>query len=59
MLRMIKSYMTLKFVEFKFTDAVTLKPVYLYVDCYGDKWMKTSRFALFRVKSVITPKHTL
>ncbi len=51
MFKRIKSYFTLKETELAgFTDMVSGKQVRKYRDCYGDLWMKESRWALFAVK---------
>ena len=49
-MKTIKSYFSLKFVSFKFTDIVSGKAVNLYVDGCGDRWLKESRWSFFRVK---------
>lgn len=50
MFKAIKSYFTLEQREFMFTDVVSGKSVYKFVDCYGDAWMKDSRWSLFKVR---------
>ena len=50
MFKIIKSYLSLEFVETRFTDAVSGKDVNLYVDCFGEKWLKNSKRSLFRVR---------
>ena len=49
MIRSIKSYFTLAFHHRAFRDVVSGKMVNVYIDCFGDYWMKSSRWALFRV----------
>lgn len=50
-IRYIRSRMTMTLVSYGyFEDAVEKVPVNLYVDCYGDYYMASSRFS-FRVKS--------
>jgi len=52
MKKVIKSYFSLRLVEYcTFMDVVISKPVSTYVDCYGEYWLKTSRWAFFRVES--------
>jgi hypothetical protein len=48
MIRSIKSYLSLKRIGYAFTDTVDGRGVYYYRDCYGDIWMKNSRWGLFR-----------
>jgi len=50
MIKTIKSYFSLRFHHFAFRDAVSGKNVNVYIDCYGDLWMKDGRWSLFRVK---------
>ena len=50
MIRKIKSYFTLKFRYSAFIDVVSGKMVNVYADCFGDLWLKDSRWSLFRVK---------
>lgn len=52
MIKAIKSYFTLKYHYYAFTDVVSGKPVSVYYDCYGDLWLKDGRWSLFRVKKV-------
>ena len=49
-IKKIKSYLTLEFQYHDFMDAVSGKMVNVYIDCYGDLYMKDSRWALFSVK---------
>lgn len=42
--------MRLKYKQPLFTDIVSGKRVYEYVDCYGDSYMKTSRWSSYAVK---------
>ena len=51
MLKSLKSYLTLKRTGYAFTDAVDGSPVYYYKDCYGDVWLKNSRWGTFKVKA--------
>lgn len=51
MIKRIKSYLSLRSIGRAFTDTVTGKPIYYYMDCYGDVWMKTSKWSLFSVKT--------
>jgi len=52
----IVSYFTLRYVATHFTDVVSGKTVCLYVDRYGDRWLKDSRWSFFRLKA--TPPYT-
>lgn len=49
MLRNLKSYLTLSRTAYAFTDTVSGKAVYYYEDCYGDVYLKDSRWSLFAV----------
>ena len=49
MLKLIKSYCSLKFVRHEFNDKVSGLRVSSYFDCYGDVWLKDSRWSFFRV----------
>ena len=49
MIKKLRSYFTLKFHYFAFSDVVSGKSVNVYVDCFGDLWMKDGRWSLFRV----------
>lgn len=49
MLKMIKSYLSLKRIAYAFTDSVSGKAVYYYEDCYGDVYLKDNRWSLFAV----------
>jgi hypothetical protein len=49
-MKAIKSYLSLQWKCNLFTDSVSGKTVSLYVDCYGDEYMKESRWGLFSVK---------
>lgn len=51
MIKAIKSYLSLERIAYAFTDTVSGKVVYYYRDCYGDVWMKESRWGMFRVLS--------
>jgi hypothetical protein len=50
MIQSIKSYLSLRWVENLFTDSVSGKQVALYEDCYGKRYMKDSRWGLFKVE---------
>lgn len=50
MIRAIKSYFSLQHEYCAFRDNVSGKMVSVYRDCYGDLWMKDSRWSLFRVR---------
>ena len=50
MIKTLKSYFSLEFRYFAFTDIVSGKSVNAYVDCFGDVWMKDGRWSLFRVR---------
>ena len=52
MIKKIKSYLSLESHYFAFTDVVSGKAVCVYVDCFGELWMKDSRWSFFRVKKV-------
>lgn len=47
---MCSSYFSLKRDGYLFTDKVSGEPVFLYIDKHGKKWMKSSRWSLFRVE---------
>lgn len=49
-IREIKSYLTLKYEYQSFRDMVSGKMVSVYSDCYGDLWLKDSRWSLFKVR---------
>ena len=51
MITFLKHYFTLEYRGFAFTDIVTGEGVFFYEDCFGDVWMKNSRWGLFRVKA--------
>ncbi len=53
MKRLLKSYFSLTFVETRFTDVVSGQTVKLYVDCFGDFWLKDGRWSLFRVEKKV------
>lgn len=46
----IRSYFTLRKIADGWTDAVSGKAVSYYEDCFGDVYMKDSRWSLFKVK---------
>lgn len=50
MLKAIKSYFTLKLIGSDFADVVSGKKVCTYVDCFGDYYLKDSRWAFFAIK---------
>ena len=49
MIKLIKSYFSLKAIQREFTDVVSGLPVYSYLDCYEEVWLKDGRWSLFRV----------
>lgn len=49
MIKNIKSYFSLEFQYHAFVDVVSGNDVCVYVDCYGDLYMKDSRWAFFSV----------
>lgn len=49
MLHKIKSYFTLQFHYRCFRDSVSGKYVNMYIDCFGDLYMKDGRWSLFSV----------
>jgi hypothetical protein len=49
MIKKIKSYFTLEFHYRCFIDTVSGKYVNVYMDCYGDLYMKDGRWAFFAV----------
>ena len=55
-MKWIKSYCSLVFIEDYFRDSVSGKMVSIYLDCFGEYWIKNNRWALFRVKAKYTPK---
>lgn len=50
MLRWIKSKLSMKRRHCLFIDQVSHKEVFLYTDCFGDKWMANFNHWFFRVK---------
>ena len=50
MIQSIKSYLSLRWVENLFIDSVSGSTVALYEDCYGKRYMKESRWGLFKVE---------
>jgi hypothetical protein len=48
-MRLLKHYFSLKYAGYAFRDQVSGDSVYYYTDCFGERWMKTSRWAFFRV----------
>lgn len=51
MKNLLKHYFSLKFRGFAFNDIVTGEAVFYYEDCFGEIWMKNSRWSFFRVKA--------
>ena len=51
MFRTIKSRLSMKKVEYAFTDIVSGKAVYYYKDCFGDLWLADAGIFGFRIKS--------
>jgi len=51
MYKAIRSYFSLIYVEDVFIDVVSGKQVKVYRDCYGEYWLKDSRWSLFQVKT--------
>lgn len=49
----LKSYFSLLLLGYAFTDVVSGKPIYYYIDCFGVTWMKESRWDFFAVISEI------
>ena len=49
-MKSIYSYFTLKLEGFAFNDIVSGNSVYYYIDCYGDRYLKESKYSLFKVK---------
>ena len=49
MFKKIRSYFTLNYLHSCFTDTVSGELVCMYVDCYGDMYLKNGRWSLFRV----------
>lgn len=49
MINSIKSYWTLKYVSFAFSDCVSGEAVNVYIDCFGVEFLKNSRWGLFKV----------
>lgn len=47
----LKRYFSLKLVDFACPDRITSRNVYIYEDCYGDRWLKNSRWSLFAVQT--------
>ena len=56
MMRKIKSYFSLVNQGYAFTDTVSGKPVNYYKDCYGDWYMKESRWSPFSVVAIQNAK---
>lgn len=51
LIKWYKDTKSLKRIGYAFTDIVEGKPVYYYMDRHGEIWMKSSKWALFKVKS--------
>lgn len=51
MLKSLKSYFSLVKTGYAFTDTIAGKPIHYYKDCFGDVWLKESRWGLFKVKA--------
>ena len=49
MIKIIRSYFTLKFHRYCFRDVVSGKDVNIYIDCYGYLYMKDNRWSFFSV----------
>jgi len=49
MIKKIKSYFTLTYQYRCFRDVVSGKYVNMYIDCYGDLYMKDGRWSIFAV----------
>ena len=45
-MKAIKSRLTMKKIQHLFYDRVNGKGVYLYVDCFGEKYMAQLRFGM-------------
>ena len=52
-MKALRSYLTLKRIGVAFYDPIEHLPVYYYKDCYGDVYMKNSRWSFFKVKASI------
>ena len=50
-LKWLKSWLTMKRKYCLFTDIVSGEKVFLYTDCYGQKWMANFNRFGFRVKT--------
>lgn len=51
MIRALKSYFSLVRTGYAFTDTVDGRGVHYYKDCYGDVYLKNSRWGFFKVKA--------
>ena len=49
MIKYLKSYFSLKYMEYAFKDVVVGRNVNKYKDCFGHVYLKHSRWGLFRV----------
>ena len=52
-MKWLKHYFSLKYDDFAFIDVVSRKMVCYYIDCYGKKFMKDSRWSLFEVEILL------
>ena len=43
-------YISLEYYEFGFIDVISGETVCYYIDCYGNKFMKDSRWSLFEIE---------
>ena len=50
-MKKIRSYFTLKFHYSAFQDRISGKKVCMYVDCFGDLYLKDNRWSFFSVLS--------
>lgn len=55
--RILAKYMPMRFIEYRFTDSVSGKPVGLYLQIDGLTVLADSRFSLFRVPRPNTELH--
>lgn len=51
MIRALRSYFSLVRTGYAFTDTVDGRGVHYYKDCFGDVYLKNSRWGLFKVKA--------
>lgn len=52
MIKLLRHYLSLERIEYRFTDHIAGKEVWLYRDCYDEYWLKDGRWSFFRVPSV-------